>query len=77
MPDDTTRRGAADGERINIHEDHELRDWARKFDASPDQILEAVRAVGERAADVEMHLKGSHSSSNADAEARAERNAGG
>jgi hypothetical protein len=66
MSDNTDKRGGQDRERINVNEDHELRDWARKFDATPQQIKEAVQAVGDRAEKVEMHLKGSHSTSNSE-----------
>ena len=76
MPDDRRPRGGAEPARIDVHDGGALRYWARRFDASPAQIRDAVRAVGDRAADVEMHLKGSHSTSNADAEARAERKNG-
>jgi len=72
MPDSTSRRGGSDRERINIHQEYELRDWARKFDVTPEQIRAAVQAVGDRAADVEMHLKGTHATSHAQAEAKTE-----
>lgn len=68
MSDNTQSRGGRDRERINVHQDYELRDWAKKFDVSQQQIKEAVQAVGDRAADVEAHLKGVRSSSNADKE---------
>jgi hypothetical protein len=35
-----------------------LRDWADKFQVTKEQIKKAVRAVGDRAEAVEMHLKG-------------------
>ena len=66
MPDDTSSRGGQDRERINVNQDHELRDWAKKFNATPDQIKEAVQAVGDRADKVEMHLKGSRSTTNSE-----------
>jgi len=69
MPDDKTKANGPNCERINIRKEDELRDWAKKFDASPDQIREAVEAVGDRADKVEMHLKGSRASSNATREA--------
>lgn len=72
MADDKTKSGGQDRTRINVSEDYEVRDWATKFDATPEQIRDAVKAVGDRAADVEMHLKGSHATTNADQEARAE-----
>ena len=40
--------------------------WCKKLDVTEDQLREAVAAVGDKAADVEMHLKGSHSTTNAD-----------
>lgn len=55
-----------------MSEDYELRDWAKKLDATPRQIQDAVKAVGDRAADVEMYLKGTHAITNADQEVRAE-----
>ncbi|MEP7085525.1 MAG: DUF3606 domain-containing protein [Betaproteobacteria bacterium] len=67
-----TETGGQDSMRINVHEDHALRDWAKKFDATPEQIREAVEAVGDQAADVEMHLKGTHATTNAEQEARAD-----
>jgi len=65
MADDKTKANGPDRNRINVNEDYELRDWAKKFDASPEQIKDAVRAVGDRADQVEMHLKGSRASRNA------------
>jgi predicted DNA-binding protein YlxM (UPF0122 family) len=56
--DDKTKRGGQDRSRIDVSQDYELRDWADKFGVSKDQVKEAVKAVGDRAADVEKHLKG-------------------
>ena len=53
-------------ERIDIDDAESAAHWARKLDTTPDQLQEAVDAVGDRAADVEMHLKGSRSTSNSD-----------
>ncbi len=72
MADDKSKSGGQDRTRVNVSEDYELRAWAKKLDATPEQIREAVKAVGDRAADVEMHLKGTHASTNADQEARAD-----
>jgi methyl-accepting chemotaxis protein len=71
MVDDKRMATGDAGERINVNEEYELRDWAKQFNVSPDQIREAVKTVGDRASDVEMHLKGSRSSSNASREAAA------
>lgn len=70
--DDKSRAHGQDRNRINVNQDYEVRDWARRFDASPQQIREAVEAVGDRADKVEMHLKGSRASSNASSEQAAE-----
>lgn len=64
MPDDKDQAGGQDRQRINVHEEDELRDWAKKFNSTPEQIKEAVDAVGDRAADVEMHLNGTRSTTN-------------
>ena len=61
-----------DGEYIDLGNSDTLRSWATKFDSTPEQIREAVQSVGARAADVELHLKGSHAATNADQEARGE-----
>lgn len=58
MADDKSKANGSDRLRINVHEDYELRDWAKKFNVSPEQLKEAVRAVGDRADKVETHLKG-------------------
>lgn len=58
MADDLKSRGGQDRERINVHQDHELRDWSKKFGVSKDQLREAVQAVGDRSDKVEQYLKG-------------------
>ena len=66
MADNPSQRGGADRERVNVHQDYELRHWAKKFDATPDQIKEAVQAVGDRVDKVEAHLKGVRSTTNSE-----------
>jgi len=53
-------------DRIDLQDEQELARWAQRLDATPEQIRAAVQAVGDRAADVEMHLKGARASSNSD-----------
>jgi hypothetical protein len=53
-------------DRIDLQDEQELARWAKKLDATPEQLREAVQAVGDRAADVEMHLKGARASTNSD-----------
>ena len=57
MSDDLQHRGGQDRTRIDVHQDYELRDWARKFGVTRKQIKEAVQAVGNSAQAVERHLK--------------------
>ena len=59
-----------DMKRIDLADETALREWARKLDATPEQLREAVAAVGDHPDDVEMHLKGSRSSSNSERVAR-------
>jgi hypothetical protein len=58
MSDDKTQSGGQDRTRINVNEDYELRDWSAKFNVSPEQLKQAVKAVGTSASAVEAHLKG-------------------
>ena len=58
MPDDPTASGGPDRQRINVNQDHELRDWSEKFGVSPDELKAAVQAVGDRAIDVQTYLAG-------------------
>ena len=57
MSDNLRHRGGQDRTRIDVHQDYELRDWARKFGVTREQLEEAVRAVGNSAQAVERHLK--------------------
>jgi hypothetical protein len=57
MSDDLNKRGGQDRTRIDVNQDYELRDWAKKYGVTPQQLKEAVQAVGTGASDVEKHLK--------------------
>ena len=57
MSDNKQKAGGADRRRINVNEDYELNDWAKKFGVTRDQLKEAVQAAGTDAAKVEQHLK--------------------
>lgn len=69
MSDDRSKAGGQDRTRIGVNESYELRDWAKKFNCTAEQVRDAVKAVGDKASDVEMHLKGSHATSNGNAQA--------
>jgi hypothetical protein len=56
MSDDKTKANGQDRERINVHEDYELRDWAKSMHTTPERIKEAVQAVGDRAEKVREFL---------------------
>jgi hypothetical protein len=53
-------------DRIDVNDEQALAQWAKKLDATPEQLRAAVQAVGDKAADVEMHLKGARASTNSD-----------
>ncbi|HVE52903.1 MAG TPA: DUF3606 domain-containing protein [Ramlibacter sp.] len=53
-------------DRIEQDDEQALERWAKKLDATPEQLREAIAAVGDQAADVEMHLKGARSTTNSD-----------
>jgi hypothetical protein len=53
-------------DRIDLADEQAVARWAKKLDATPEQLREAVQAVGDKAADVEMHLKGARSTTNSD-----------
>jgi len=60
-------------DRIDVDQDQQLQEWARKLDATPQQVKDAVKAVGPSADDVEMHLKGVRSTTNSEETRRAGR----
>lgn len=57
MSDDKTKTGGQDRTQISLSEDYEVRDWSEKFGVTPDQLRQAVAAVGNSAAAVEAYLK--------------------
>ena len=57
MADNLQQRGGRDRARIDVHQDHELRDWSRKFGVSPEQLKRAVAAAGTDADQVEAWLR--------------------
>ena len=64
---DNDRRHAPQGtepDRIDLASDASMAEWSKKLSVTEDQLKEAVSKVGDRATDVEMHLKGSRSTTN-------------
>jgi hypothetical protein len=57
MSDDKQQSGGQDRARINVNQDYELRDWAKKYGVTADELKRAVAKAGDRASDVEAHLK--------------------
>lgn len=72
MPESRNQPGG-ERQRIDVDQDQDLQEWARKLDATPQQVKDAVKAVGTRADDVEMHLKGVRTTTNSDETRRANR----
>jgi hypothetical protein len=56
MADDLSKRNTSDRDRINVNQDYEVRDWAKKFGVSEDELRQAVQAVGDRSEAVRQHL---------------------
>ena len=56
MSDDKSQSHGQDRQRINVHQDYELRDWARSLNTTPERIKEAEQAVGDRADKVREYL---------------------
>lgn len=56
MTDNKHDRGAADRDRIAIHEDYEVAYWTKHFGVSKEKLVEAVKAVGVMAKDVRKYL---------------------
>lgn len=53
-------------EHIDVTSDQALSTWAKKLNATPEQIRDAVAEVSDRPNDVELHLKGSRASTNSE-----------
>lgn len=56
----------AQADRIDLADPQARDRWMRELDVTEQQLREAVQAVGDRASDVELHLKGVRSSTNDD-----------
>jgi hypothetical protein len=56
MPDDHKNRGPRDGQRVNVHEDYEVRYWTEKFGVTAQELKDAVAKVGPMVEDVKKAL---------------------
>lgn len=54
--DDKEKTGKPDRDRINVHEPYELRDWAKHFGVTEEQVRKAVTKVGVMVKDVQREL---------------------
>lgn len=59
MADDPNKTRPQDAQRINVHQDHELRYWSEKFGVSHEQLKRVVERVGPMADDVQRALSAS------------------
>lgn len=57
MSDNTNNRGRRHCSRVSTSDDYALTYWTGKFGVSPEQLQEAVDAVGDNAAAVEEYLR--------------------
>ncbi|NDZ11459.1 DUF3606 domain-containing protein [Variovorax sp. WS11] len=55
MPDDTSKTGS-DRKFISLEQYYELRDWAESLGCTPEQLRDAVKAVGNSADKVREYL---------------------
>ena len=56
MPDDTSKTGR-DRNFISLEQDYEVRDWAKSLGCTPEQLRQAVKAVGNSADKVREYLR--------------------
>lgn len=66
MTDNTLAPNASGSDRIDANSDESLARWSKKLNVTAEQLKDAVNAVGDRAPNVEMHLKGTRATTNED-----------
>ena len=54
--DDKSKTANPDRQRISTSEEYEVRDWARKFGVTPEELRDAVARVGTEAENVKRYL---------------------
>jgi len=53
---DKSKFGPADPKRINVKEDYEFRYWLKELSCTPNDLRDAVKAVGTSVDEVKQHL---------------------
>jgi hypothetical protein len=56
MADDKAKTDYRDRDRINVHEEYELRYWAKKLGVTPEKLTETVERVGVMVTNVRQAL---------------------
>lgn len=56
MADDLSQRQPQDRQHMNVNEEWELRYWSKEMGGTPDELREAVKAVGVSVSAVRTHL---------------------
>ena len=56
MADDTAKRDYRDRDRINLHEDYELRYWTKELGVTPEKLKQTVEKMGVMVTDVRKAL---------------------
>ena len=59
-----TQQTQDSADRIDLNDQAGCERWVKKLNVTHEQMREAVQAVGDKASDVEMHLKGVRSTTN-------------
>ena len=57
MADDKKKQDFRDRDRINVHEDYELRYWTKELGVTPEKLKQTVAKVGVMATDVRKALE--------------------
>lgn len=56
MSDDKCDSQGQDRQRINMHQEFELRDWSKSLGVTPEERTRAIASVGDRADEVREYL---------------------
>lgn len=56
MADDPTKTGKGDRDRVNVHQEHEVAYWTKKWGVTREQLEAAVKKAGVMVKDVAKAL---------------------